>query len=95
MLEQCPVSHGLVIVVFLLNTVNIDNHVGAVGFISRILPFIYPVTLIKVDEETGEPIRDPRTGLVMRCQPGEEGELVGKIVANHPVREFEGLVSYS
>jgi len=72
------------------NIINIDNRVGAVGFISRILPFIYPVTLIKVDEETGEPIRDPRTGLVMRCQPGEEGELVGKIVENHPVREFQG-----
>ena len=43
---------------FLLFSVNIDNHVGAVGFISRIMPFIYPVTLIKVDEVTGEPIRE-------------------------------------
>jgi len=72
------------------NIVNIDNHVGAVGFISRIMPFIYPVTLIKVDEITGEPIRDPRTGLVIRCRPNEDGELVGRIVDNHPVREFQG-----
>jgi len=73
-----------------LSTVNINNHVGAVGFISRIAPFVYPVTLIKVDEATGEPLRDPRTGLVWRCRPNEEGELVGRIVENHPVREFHG-----
>jgi solute carrier family 27 fatty acid transporter 1/4 len=75
---------------FPLLAVNIDNHVGAVGFISRIMPFIYPVTLIKVDEVTGEPIRDQRTGLVLRCRPNEDGELVGRIVENHPVREFQG-----
>lgn len=66
---------------------------GAVGFISRIMPFIYPVTLIKVDELTGEPIRDPRTGLVIRCRPNEDGELVGRIVDNHPVREFQGYLT--
>jgi len=55
-----------------------------------IAPFIYPVTLIRIDETSGEPIRDPRTGLVMRCKPNEPGELVGKIVANHPVRDFDG-----
>jgi solute carrier family 27 fatty acid transporter 1/4 len=48
------------------------------------------VTLIKVDEVTGEPIRDLRTGLVVRCRPNEDGELVGRIVENHPVREFQG-----
>lgn len=72
------------------NIININNHVGAVGFISMIAPFIYPVTLIRVDEETGEPIRDHKTGLVLRCKPNEPGELVGKIVDNHPVREFDG-----
>ncbi|XP_035706331.1 long-chain fatty acid transport protein 4 isoform X4 [Folsomia candida] len=72
------------------NIINIDNHVGSVGFISIILPFIYPVTLIRVDEATGEVMRDPRTGLVLRCKPNEPGELVGKIVPNHPVREFDG-----
>ncbi|CAL8126308.1 unnamed protein product [Orchesella dallaii] len=72
------------------NIINIDNHVGSVGFISMIAPFIYPVTLIRIDEATGEPIRDPKTGLVMRCKPDEPGELVGKIIENHPVREFEG-----
>ena len=70
--------------------VNINNHVGSVGFISRIMPFIYPVTLIKVDEVTGEPVRDHKTGLVVRCKPNEDGELVGRIVENHPVREFQG-----
>lgn len=75
---------------YIICTVNINNKVGAVGFISRIAPFVYPVTLIKVDEATGEPVRDPRTGLVWRCRPNEEGELVGRIVENHPVREFQG-----
>lgn len=70
--------------------VNIDNHIGSVGFISMIAPFIYPVTLIRIDETSGEPMRDPKTGLVMRCRPNEPGELVGKIIENHPVREFEG-----
>jgi len=55
-----------------------------------IAPFAYPITLIRVDEDSGEPIRDPRTGLVKRCKPNEPGELVGKIVANHPVRDFDG-----
>jgi solute carrier family 27 fatty acid transporter 1/4 len=72
------------------NIININNHVGSVGFISMIAPFIYPVTLIRVDEITGDPIRDHKTGLVLRCKPNEPGELVGKIVDNHPVREFDG-----
>ena len=30
------------------------------------------------------------TGLCVACGPGEPGEFVGKIVRNHPVRDFEG-----
>jgi solute carrier family 27 fatty acid transporter 1/4 len=43
-----------------------------------------------VDEATGEVMRDSQTGLVLRCKPNEPGELVGKIVSNHPGREFDG-----
>lgn len=37
---------------------------------SRIIPTIYPVTLIKVEPSTGEPIRDEK-GLCIRCEPGK------------------------
>lgn len=40
--------------------VNIDNHVGSCGFFP-IYPFIsslYPVRLVRIDEETGQLIRD-------------------------------------
>lgn len=49
--------------------VNIDNTVGAVGFTTRIAPSVYPVTLIKVDESSGEPVRD-RNDMCIMCKPG-------------------------
>jgi len=76
------------------NIINIDNKVGAVGFASRILPSFYPVTLIKVDEVTGEPVRD-RLGMCVHCEPGQPGELVGKIVKGDPLREFDGYANES
>lgn len=39
---------------------NTDGTPGAVGFLSRSFPKIYPIAIIKVDEVTGEPIRDSR-----------------------------------
>lgn len=50
--------------------VNPDNVPGAIGFQSRILPFVYPVALVKVDLTTGLLIRNKR-GLCMRCGPGK------------------------
>lgn len=38
--------------------VNINNVVGAIGFVSRIIPSVYPISIIKADAATGEPIRD-------------------------------------
>lgn len=74
------------------NIVNFENRVGAVGFTSRIAPWLYPVTLVKVDPVTGEPVRDSQ-GLCVHVQPGELGELAGKIVKGNPVREFDGYVN--
>jgi solute carrier family 27 fatty acid transporter 1/4 len=48
------------------------------------------MTLAKIDEKTGEIIRDPETGLIVRCKPNEPGELVGKIINENPIREFHG-----
>eukprot|EP00106_Octopus_bimaculoides_P018088 XP_014785530.1 PREDICTED: long-chain fatty acid transport protein 4-like [Octopus bimaculoides] len=72
--------------------INIDNTVGAVGYTTRILPFLYPVTLVKVDEYTGEPVRDTN-GICVKAKPGEPGLLVGKIVKGDPTREFDGYLN--
>ena len=76
------------------NLINIDNIVGACGFLPRIWPFwmvelFLPLFLIKVDQETGEPLRDER-GFCINCEPGESGEFVGKIVKGDPVKDFYG-----
>ncbi|XP_032779138.2 long-chain fatty acid transport protein 4 isoform X1 [Daphnia magna] len=71
------------------NIINFDGRVGAVGFVSMIAPSVYPVALIKVNEDTGEPIRG-EDGLCIRCKPGEPGMFVGMILRNHPIRDFHG-----
>lgn len=81
---------------------NINNQVGACGFfpIAVVYPLIsylnaiYPITLIKIDESTGEIVRD-KHGLVVRCGPGEHGEIVGKIIKGSPFKEFNGYLSRS
>ena len=62
---------------------------GSIGFVSLIAPSIYPITLIRVDEDTGEPVRD-KDGLCIRCQPGEPGMFVSKIKVGHPISDLPG-----
>ena len=69
--------------------VNYENRVGAVGFISVLFPSLLPLGLIRVNEVTGQELRDSN-GLCITCKPGQSGEFVGKIVKNHPVRDFHG-----
>jgi len=71
------------------NIINFDNTVGAVGFVPVLFAGILPLGPIKVTEE-GEAVRDPETGLCVRCKVGEPGEFVGIIQQHHPVREFTG-----
>lgn len=71
--------------------VNIDNTVGAIGFISRIIPAVYPISIIRVDPNTGEPLRDAR-GLCLPCKANEPGVFIGKIIPNNPSRAFLGYV---
>lgn len=52
---------------------------------------LYPVALLRVDEETGEPIRGP-DGLCIVCEPGEPGVFVGKINPKKAVNDFGGYV---
>uniref|UniRef100_A0A7N4NUM6 Long-chain-fatty-acid--CoA ligase n=1 Tax=Sarcophilus harrisii TaxID=9305 RepID=A0A7N4NUM6_SARHA len=73
---------------------NLDGKVGACGFNSRILPNVYPIRLVKVNEDTMELLRDAQ-GLCIPCQPGEPGLLVGQINQQDPLRRFDGYVSES
>ncbi|XP_051168610.1 long-chain fatty acid transport protein 4-like [Leptopilina boulardi] len=71
------------------NLVNIDNRVGAVGFVPKYASALYPVALLRVNEETGQPIRGPN-GFCIPCKPGEPGVFVGKINPNKAVNDFSG-----
>lgn len=71
------------------NIINYEGKPGACGFVSMLFRNVLPVYLIKIDEETGEPLRD-KNGLCILCKPGEQGEFVGLIVRNDPVRDFHG-----
>lgn len=64
---------------------------GAIGFISRIIPAVYPISVIRVNPDTGEPLRNSK-GLCMLCKPNEPGVFIGKIIKNNPSREFLGYV---
>jgi len=69
--------------------VNIVGQPKAIGFIPPLAQKYIPLFLIKLDEND-EPVRDPKTGLVERAKPGEQGELVGEIVDGQAGREFKG-----
>lgn len=73
---------------------NMDGKVGACGFNSRILPRVYPIRLVRVDEDSLQPLRDAH-GLCVPCEPGEPGLLVGQIDQQDPLRRFDGYVSES
>jgi len=53
------------------------------------MPFL-PVRIVKVNEETGDIIRDSKTGLAVVCKRNEPGEVVSLIVHGHPILEFKG-----
>ncbi len=61
------------------NVINTDNKKGAVGFNSIIIPWFFPLKLVKCDEVTGEILRDSN-GLAIECGYNEPGQVVGKII---------------
>ncbi|KAL4715153.1 hypothetical protein ACJJTC_012200 [Scirpophaga incertulas] len=73
------------------NIVNVDNKMGAIGFVSRIIPQVYPIAILKVDQETGEPIRNSR-GLCQLAKVGEPGVFIGKINPKLASRSYLGYV---
>ncbi|CAK1543410.1 unnamed protein product [Leptosia nina] len=71
------------------NLVNLDSKVGAIGFLSRTVSSIYPLTLVKCDEITGEILRDANGGCIT-CGPHEPGLLLGKIEPKKAILTFAG-----
>jgi fatty-acyl-CoA synthase len=70
---------------------NVEGKVGAIGRVPSFLRHRFPLALVKFDEETGAPVRDP-DGRCVRCGTGEVGEAIGRI-RNASARfggEFEG-----
>lgn len=58
---------------------------------SRIIPQVYPISIIRADPLTGEPIRGP-DGLCQTCKANEPGVFIGKIVPGNESRQFLGYV---
>jgi solute carrier family 27 fatty acid transporter 1/4 len=73
------------------NMINTVGKVGAVGFNSVIVPWIFPVKLIKVDKDTGDLIRGSN-GFAIECGPNEPGLLVGK-VKKDVMHRFDGYLN--
>ncbi|XP_050356091.1 long-chain fatty acid transport protein 1 [Nymphalis io] len=71
------------------NLVNLDSKVGAIGFLSRLVSSIYPLTLVKCDELTGEILRN-ENGRCINCGPYEPGLLLGKIDPKKAILTFAG-----
>jgi fatty-acyl-CoA synthase len=69
---------------------NVEGRPGAIGRIPPLLAHRFPAAIIRIDEETGVPVRDA-DGLCIRCAHGEAGEAVGRIgTAGEGGGRFEG-----
>ncbi|WP_246767904.1 long-chain-acyl-CoA synthetase [Bradyrhizobium sp. CCBAU 53340] len=74
---------------------NVDGKPGAVGRIPPVLAHRFPASIIKVDAESGSPVRNI-DGLCIACTPGETGEAVGRIgSAGRGGWSFEGYTDPS
>lgn len=71
--------------------VNNTGRVGAIGAVSLIAPFVFPLALIRVSEESGEPLRG-QDGLCIRCLPGETGMFIARIRVNNPFSDLPGYI---
>ncbi|XP_073941562.1 long-chain fatty acid transport protein 4-like [Choristoneura fumiferana] len=76
------------------NIINVDNTVGAVGFLPKILPArALPIAVVRADE-SGALVRGP-DGYCIRCAPGEPGMFIGLIAQGDASREYYGYVDKS
>ncbi|XP_063838760.1 long-chain fatty acid transport protein 4-like isoform X1 [Ostrinia nubilalis] len=73
------------------NIINVDNTLGAVGFLPKLVPTcLHPIALVKADEHGGL-LRGP-DGLCIRCLPNEPGMFIGLIAQGNASREYHGYV---
>eukprot|EP00584_Thalassiosira_punctigera_P021871 CAMPEP_0172573912 /NCGR_PEP_ID=MMETSP1067-20121228/136436_1 /TAXON_ID=265564 ORGANISM="Thalassiosira punctigera, Strain Tpunct2005C2" /NCGR_SAMPLE_ID=MMETSP1067 /ASSEMBLY_ACC=CAM_ASM_000444 /LENGTH=619 /DNA_ID=CAMNT_0013366535 /DNA_START=1527 /DNA_END=3386 /DNA_ORIENTATION=- len=77
--------------------VNIVNNTGmapgACGIVPPGFGWIYPIGIFLYDEDSGELMRDKRTGLCVPAGPNEPGELLGLIKESDPSRRFDGYTN--
>ncbi|CAH2238078.1 jg18461 [Pararge aegeria aegeria] len=76
------------------NIINVDNTVGAVGFLPKLVPTcLYPIALVRADDN-GDLVRGP-DGCCIRCKPNEPGMFIGLIAQGNASREYYGYVDKS
>ena len=69
---------------------NVEGKVGAIGRIPPLLAHRFPAAIVKVDADSGTPLRD-ENGLCVACGCNETGEAVGRIgTADEGGGRFEG-----
>ncbi len=69
---------------------NVEGKPGAIGRIPPLLAHRFPAAIVRVDPDSGAPIRD-EDGLCIACARGEAGEAVGRIgTADQGGGRFEG-----
>jgi fatty-acyl-CoA synthase len=73
---------------------NVEGKPGAIGHVPAYLAHRFSPALVRVDQETGQPVRNAQ-GFCLRCTVNEAGEAIGKVV-NDPSQagsRFEGYTS--
>lgn len=69
---------------------NVEGRPGAIGRVPSLLAHRFPAEIIKVDPDSGAPLRGP-DGLCLACARNEAGEAVGRIgTADEGGGRFEG-----
>jgi len=74
---------------------NVEGKPGAIGRIPALLAHRFPAGIVRVDSETGAPVRGA-DGLCVACARGEVGEAIGRIgTADGGGGRFEGYTDQS
>jgi fatty-acyl-CoA synthase len=74
---------------------NVEGQPGAIGRIPPLLAHRFPASLVKLDSDTGVPLRN-EAGFCIACARGEAGEAIGRIgTADEGGGRFEGYTEAS
>ncbi len=70
---------------------NCEGRPGAIGRVPLFLQARFPLALVRIDSQTGAPVRGA-DGLCVACGPDEAGEALGRVDADaaEPARQFDG-----